>query len=140
MRMMAGCMTMIAIVFLHEPVVAQPQLQDLCYGKLDTSAPSAPPEALISSCTAVIQSGNRGDHDLAVAFTNRGVGYRQVLQYEHAFADFDQAIRLDPNYPLAYFQRGGLYLESGEIGRAWQDFDQAARLKRREAEFNVEEL
>jgi hypothetical protein len=38
MRMMAGCMTVIAIVFLHEPVQAQPQQQDLCYGKLDTSA------------------------------------------------------------------------------------------------------
>ena len=141
MRMIAGGMTVIAAVLLHEAVQAQTEQQwALCYGKADVPADLEWPEILISGCTAVIQSGKRSGHDLAVAFTNRGLGYRRTSQFERAFEDFSQAITLDSTYTPAYYHRGKMYLERGEIQRAGQDFDQVARLKQRAAELGVEEL
>jgi tetratricopeptide (TPR) repeat protein len=141
MRMIAGGITVIAAVLLYEAVQAQTEQQcALCYGKTGAPLDLEPPEILISGCTAVIQSGTRSGGDLAVAFTNRGLGYRRTSQFERAFEDFSQAITLDSTYTPAYYHRGKMYLERGEIQRAEEDFDQVARLKRREAELAVEEL
>ena len=141
MRMIAGGTTLITAVLLHEAVQAQTGQQGaLCYGRTGTPAGLESPEILISGCTAVIQSGKGSGHDLAVAYTNRGLGYRRTSQTEPAFEDFNQAIRLDPTYAPPYYHRGNMYLERGEIRRAEEDFDQVARLKRREAELGVEEL
>ncbi len=141
MRMILGGTTLIAAVLLHEAVQAQTGQQcALCYGRIGAPADLEPPEILISGCTAVIQSGKGSGHGLAVAFTNRGLGYRRTSQTERAFEDFNQAIRLDPTYAPPYYHRGNMYLERGEIRRAEEDFDQVARLKRREAELGVEEL
>jgi tetratricopeptide (TPR) repeat protein len=62
------------------------------------------------------------------------------LQYESAFADFDQAIGLDADYLPAYYQRGSLFWETADFERARQDLDQIGRLKRREAVLSAEEL
>jgi tetratricopeptide (TPR) repeat protein len=141
MRMIAGGTALIATVLLHEAVQAQTEQQcALCYGKADVPADLVPPEIQISGCTAVIQSGKRSGHDLALAFTNRGLGHRRAFQFERAFEDFSQAIALDPTYTPAYYHRGNMYLERGEIQRAEEDFDRVARLKQREAELGVEEL
>jgi tetratricopeptide (TPR) repeat protein len=140
-RMIAGGTTVIAAVLMHEAAQAQTDNQwDLCYAKSDVPADLEPPKILISGCTAVIQSGKRSRHDLALAYTNRGLGHRRAFQIERAFEDFSQAIALDPTYTPAYYHRGNMYLERGEIQRAEEDFDQVARLKRREAELGVEEL
>jgi tetratricopeptide (TPR) repeat protein len=141
MRVIAGGTTLIAAVLLHEAGQAQTEQQcALCYGRTGAPADLEPPEILISGCTAVIQSGKGSAHGLAVAFTNRGLGYGRTFQTERAFEDFNQAIRLDPTYAPPYYHRGNMYLERGEIRRAEEDFDQVARLKRREAELGVEEL
>ena len=133
--------TMLAAMLLHGHAQAQTEEQwDWCYG-IGVPAPNVqPPELLISGCTAVIQSGNRSGHDLAMAFIIRGLGFARVLQFERAFEDFNESISLDSTYAPAYHHRGNMYLEKGEIERAGQDFDQAARLKQREAELAVEEL
>jgi tetratricopeptide (TPR) repeat protein len=141
MRIIAGGTMLISAVVLHEPVQAQTAQQcALCYGRTGAPLDLEPPGILISGCTAVIQSGKRSGHDLAVAFTNRGLGYRRTFQFERAFEDFSQAITLDPTYTPAYYHRGNMYLERGEIRRAEEDFDQVARLKPREAELGEEEL
>jgi tetratricopeptide (TPR) repeat protein len=141
MRMIAGGATLIAAVLLHEAVQAQTEQQwALCYGKAEVPANLEPPDILISGCTAVIQSGKRSGHDLAVAFTNRGLGYGRAFEFERAFEDFGQAITLDSTYAPAYSHRGNLYLERGEIERAGQDFDQVVRLKQWAAELGEEEL
>ncbi len=45
-----------------------------------------------------------------------------------AIEDFDEAIRLDPQYALAYFNRGLAYNAIGDVARANADFDRAADL------------
>jgi tetratricopeptide (TPR) repeat protein len=126
---------MLAALLLHGHAQAQTEEEwDWCYG-IGVPAPNVqPPEILISGCTAVIQSGIHGGRNLVVAFTNRGVGYRQTSQYDRAFADFDQAITLDADYRPAYDQRGSLYWDVGDFEHARQDLDQIVRLKRRQVD------
>lgn len=134
-------MAAVAAMLLLQPAQAQSlQPRDLCYGKVGAPIYTQPPEALISGCTAVIQSGHHSGHDLAVALTNRGLGYRATCRYELALQDFDRAIRLDPDYAPAYYQRANLAWERGDIERARQDFDRALWLNRQDAELADEEL
>ena len=85
------------------------------------------PELRISGCTAVIHSGEYSGEDLAAAYNNRGFSYDDLGEYRLAIKDFDEALRLDPNYAYAYNNRGVAYDNLGEHRRAIQDYDQALR-------------
>ena len=64
----------------------------------------------------------------ATAYNDRGVAYADKGEYDRAIQDYDQAIRLNPNYAFAYYHRGNAYANKGESDRAIQDYDQAIRL------------
>lgn len=85
-------------------------------------------ERLIRACTAVIRSGRQTPENLARAFFNRGRAFSDQGEYDRAITDFDQAIRLDPEYPDAFNNRGVAYSGKGQYERAIEDFDQAIRL------------
>src|SRR5580693_1748094 len=71
---------------------------------------SAPdPDLSISGCTAMIQSGRETPENLAVAFYNRGTAYANKGQADRAIEDYDQAIRLNPNFAEAFNNRGAAY-------------------------------
>ena len=57
---------------------------------------------------------------------------RQFVQWQEdhdrALADYDQAIRVDPNFALAFSNRGSAYENKKDYDRAFADFDQAIRL------------
>ena len=44
---------------------------------------------------------------------------------DKAFADWDQAIKLDPTDPINYYARGTAYYQAGEYDLAIADFDKA---------------
>jgi tetratricopeptide (TPR) repeat protein len=98
------------------------------------------PDIRISGCTAVIQSGGgtrrrwlqsaRSKNEfLAFAFNNRSVAYHAKGQYDRAIQDYDEAIRLKPDYANAFDSRGNSYRHMGQYDSAIQDYDQAIRLK-----------
>ena len=64
-------------------------------------------------------------------FVNRGLAYAHQKEYEHAVADFTEAIRLDPKNAAAFTNRGVAYAAKGESARAKADFDQAKNVTRR---------
>jgi tetratricopeptide (TPR) repeat protein len=86
------------------------------------------PDLSISGCTAIIQSGRQTQQNLAVVFYNRGNAYFRKGQLHRAIADYDQAIRLNPNYAEAFNYRATTYYTMGQPDRAIADYDQAIRL------------
>ncbi len=50
-------------------------------------------------------------------------------EHDRAIRDYDQAIRLKPDYANAFNNRGNAYADKGEYDRAISDYDQAIRLK-----------
>lgn len=91
------------------------------------------PDLRIGGCTGIIQSGQETNETLAGAYYNRGSAYAAKGQYDVAIADFDQAIRLNPNYVPAYYNRGVAYAEKRQYDSAIADFDQAIRLNPNDA-------
>src|ERR1700686_3411397 len=89
------------------PVFAQtPQDWAHCLGG-DLSTPDVP----IEGCTAVINTGREVLRRLATAYNNRGVAYRAV-------DDYDQAIRIKPDYVAAFYNRGLALADKGEFRKA----------------------
>jgi tetratricopeptide (TPR) repeat protein len=50
-------------------------------------------------------------------------------QYQRAIEDYNEAIRLKPDYANAYLNRGRTYANLNQYQRAIQDYDEAIRLK-----------
>lgn len=90
---------------------------------------SSNPDLALPHCTALIESGKLSEENLAKAFALRGFAYRSKGNYDLAIHDFDQAIRLSPDFANAFNNRGLAYDYKGEYDRAIQDFNQAIRLQ-----------
>jgi tetratricopeptide (TPR) repeat protein len=85
-------------------------------------------DLIISGCTAVIQSGRETPQNLATAFNNRGVAYASKRQLDRAIQDYDEAIRINPNFADGFYKRGRAYAHTRQYDRAIQDYDQAIRI------------
>jgi tetratricopeptide (TPR) repeat protein len=57
-----------------------------------------------------------------------GVFYGKKQQYQEALNVLNQAIELDPNFPLAYSNRGNVHARLGNCGSAVKDFQRALAL------------
>lgn len=78
-------------------------------------------DAVIETYDGVI----RVDPTDKVAYTNRGVAWREKRDWGRAIADFDAAIKLDPKNYVAYTNRGIAWTNQGDWDRAIADFDAA---------------
>jgi len=67
------------------------------------------PDIQIEGCTAVIESGKETPKILIIAYNNRGNAYTAKGEYERAVQDYDQSIKLNPNYARAFNNRGVAY-------------------------------
>jgi lipoprotein NlpI len=82
----------------------------------------------IVDCIRAIGSGQLSDADRAITFNNRGNTYFGKRDYVHAIQDYDQAIRIKPNYPEAFNNRGGAYVDKRQYERALADYEAAAKI------------
>src|SRR6478752_3135348 len=100
------------------------------FGALMSTVPPAAPltQQQIDGCTAAIESGGWSGAKLAWAFNNRAIAYQLKGDLDRAFADLDQAIRLDPNDAPAYANRGMIYQARDDLDHAVADYDEAIRL------------
>lgn len=72
-----------------------------------------------------------GALDSAGAYLQRGDRYAEIKDYDHAIADYSQAIRLQPDGAEAYNNRGLAYALSGKsaMPNAIADYSQAIQLR-----------
>jgi len=96
---------------------------DLCNGRDRTS-----PESQITGCTAIIESDADNPKVLAIAHNNRGNAFIRKRQYEQAIKDYDESIKLNPNYAKPLNNRGVAYQKEGKYDRAIEDFDAAIKI------------
>ena len=94
----------------------------------------------ISGCSNVIASsiiapGQENPGNLAVAYYNRGAAFagkyvpaKGTGDLDRAVADYDQAIRLNPDYGYAYYGRGIAHALHGDHVNALIDYRLAAKL------------
>ena len=90
-------------------------------------------EAKIAACTNAIQSGHWRGRALAWAYVNRGWAYDVKEDYDHAIADEDEAIRLDPKNANAYIYRGWAHDDKDQYDLAIADETEALRLDPKQA-------
>jgi tetratricopeptide (TPR) repeat protein len=64
----------------------------------------------------------------AIDYVNRGAAFNRMGFHDRAIADYSEAIRLDPNYPLAYTNRGNAKMFVGRFDEALADQETAVRL------------
>jgi tetratricopeptide (TPR) repeat protein len=72
----------------------------------------------IAGCTRVIQGGGETAQSRAIAYYNRGNSYHANGDLDRAIADYNEAIRLDPESAQAYVNRGNSYHVNGDLDRA----------------------
>ena len=63
-----------------------------------------------------------------MAYSNRGLAYFTMGDYDRAIADCGQAIRLDPGYAWSYKNRGSAYYMKKDYDKAIVDFEAALRI------------
>ena len=83
----------------------------------------ASPPATASSTTRAETPANRVD-----AFSNRGGARLASKDLQGALADYDAAIKLDPNYSRAFNGRGNVYVARTDYDRALADYNEAIKL------------
>src|SRR5262245_66345265 len=101
---------------------------ELCNGADRTS-----PDIQVDGCTALINSSAQTPQSLVIAYNNRGNAYTAKGDYDRAVQDYDQSIKLDPNYARAFNNRGVAYQKKGEYDRAIEDFDASIQLNQQYA-------
>lgn len=65
----------------------------------------------------------------AAAYSNRGLAYHDLKQYQKAVKDYNAAIKMDPGNAAAYNNRGNSYYELDEYQLALKDFNRSLKLK-----------
>jgi tetratricopeptide (TPR) repeat protein len=102
-----------------------------------TPAPTQVPTPIQTVAPAVSESSAPKEHlnnDLKLesndnnGYFKRGYAYYALGKYELAIKDYDEAIRLKPDYVEEYNNRGVAYAYLKKYNKAQEDFDNAIRL------------
>jgi tetratricopeptide (TPR) repeat protein len=87
-----------------------------CYQAADSTI--APDTADLRNCDEALRNEALASHDVVATHVNRGILRLRRNQVDLAMADFDNAIRIDPNEPEAYLNKGAVYIRMQDAGAA----------------------
>jgi tetratricopeptide (TPR) repeat protein len=85
-------------------------------------------DVAIAACSRAIKSGRFKGHELARQYLNRGAEWESKKDYDHALADYGEAIRIDKKYADAFYDRCIIYNLKEDYDRALVDCSQAIKL------------
>jgi Tfp pilus assembly protein PilF len=72
------------------------------------------PDYAIMACTNLIEGGKLDIRQQAIAYTNRGVAFRNRGGLRRALADLNRAVEIAPDQAPVYANRGLVYQLKGE--------------------------
>ncbi|MBZ0262987.1 MAG: tetratricopeptide repeat protein [Hyphomicrobiales bacterium] len=98
---------------------------------------SANPDLRIRACSAVINLGRESNKTLSSAYFIRGNTYDEKGAINRAINDYDNAIRLDPNFANAFKLRGVNYARKADYKRAVADYSRAIAINPKDVETYV---
>jgi protein O-mannosyl-transferase len=67
--------------------------------------------------------------NVATAFNNRGITYKDQGDIQQAISDYSKAIVINPKFVNAHYNRGIVYKDQGNIQQAISDFSKAIKIK-----------
>jgi tetratricopeptide (TPR) repeat protein len=117
-----------ALMLVFDPASAVAQRTSLENAEICSRVDRASPAPQIEACTALINSENPTPRLLAVAHNNRGNAYFTTGDVDSAIRDYDESLRIMPNYSKALNNRGLAYRKKGQFDQAIKDFDLAIEL------------
>lgn len=114
---------------LATPVAAQTFAQQVAQCSNEGGQGQHAPAVRITACTALLQSvDSRG---LATVHIARGIAYFDLGEYVRAIADYNEAIRLNPQSRTAYSLRADAHERLGNAAQAAADRAEQTRLRGR---------
>jgi tetratricopeptide (TPR) repeat protein len=88
-------------------------------------------DAALPACTRLIETGKLDPNKRVIAHDNRGVAYWRKRDFTRAIAEYDEAIRINPEYARAYMRRGAAYSGRGEYEKSIADSSKAVEFDSR---------
>ena len=82
----------------------------------------------IRACTELIEAPGTNIARLATAYANRALAFSLRGQYETAVRDYDQAIRIIPEFAVALNNRAWAYFKWGRAAQGMPDVEHSLRL------------
>ena len=119
--LLAAAILCAALMIVSPAAAQQSQARTWCYG-------NSTDVETIAGCTLVILSGRESQRNLASAYFNRGIAYKNKADFDRAIADYTQAIQLNPKDAKPHVNRGNAYSDKGDFDRAIADYNEAIQL------------
>ena len=125
MRVIALTTLLLTLGTAHadSPIVAgNPEAID-CFRA--TTLPDSVAAASIASCNTALSTARLTRREKASILVNRGILYNHAGEYAAAIRDFENALRLVPNFAEAYINRGNALFYQGKVDAAIEDYSKA---------------
>jgi tetratricopeptide (TPR) repeat protein len=85
-------------------------------------------ERRIRACSELIEAPDTAPPRRATAYANRALAYSLQGKYETAIRDYDQAIRLFPEFAVALNNRAWAYFKWGRASQGMPDVEKSLRI------------
>lgn len=129
---MRVCMAMLVVALasgLGGYTMTRPALADAAATDLASDCFKEDSTRRIPGCTALLESGAAlSTAERSLAYAMRALAYSLQAQFAEALKDYDEAIRLNPNFDVALNNRAWALFKMQRYGEGMSDVEKALRI------------